>query len=91
MPGVPRDVRENLENFDDLDFRVYSGQLWDAVHLSHSDDIVVHLPDGTSTTLMPAPMESRCIEPAVGFGWWRAALAEFGAIWRDSTASSRDR
>jgi len=50
IPGIPRDVRENLENFDDLDFRVYSGQLWDAVHLSHSDDIVVHLPDGTSTT-----------------------------------------
>lgn len=39
----------NLENFDDLDFRVYSGQKWDDFHLSHSKDIRVHWPDGRIT------------------------------------------
>lgn len=40
----------NLENFDDLDFRVYTGQLWDEFALSHADDILVHYPDGSTTT-----------------------------------------
>ncbi len=41
---------QNLETFDDLDFRVYSGQLWDEFSKSHAEDIVVHYPDGTTTT-----------------------------------------
>ena len=49
MSGVPTQLRENLENFDDLDFRVYSYQQWQDVHLSHSDDVVVHWPDGRIT------------------------------------------
>jgi len=40
----------NLKNFDDLDFRVYSGQKWDELHLSHAKNIVVHYPDGSVTT-----------------------------------------
>jgi predicted ester cyclase len=39
----------NLENFDDLDFNVYSGQKWDQFARSHSQDIVVHYPDGSVT------------------------------------------
>lgn len=39
----------NLENFDDLDFNVFSGQKWDELSRSHSKDIVVHWPDGHST------------------------------------------
>ncbi len=39
----------NLANFDDLDFRVFSGQEWQDLHLSHADDIVVHWPDGRIT------------------------------------------
>ncbi len=49
MPGVPRELRQNLANFDDLDFRVYSGQQWQDAHLSHSQDVIVHWPDGHTT------------------------------------------
>jgi hypothetical protein len=49
MSGVPTAVRQNLETFDDLDFRVYSQQQWQDVHLSHTDDVIVHWPDGHTT------------------------------------------
>jgi len=39
----------NLENFDDLDFNVYSGQKWEQLGRSHAKDIVVHWPDGRLT------------------------------------------
>jgi hypothetical protein len=39
----------NLQNFDDLDFRVYSGQKWDELQKSHHKDITVHWPDGRTT------------------------------------------
>lgn len=39
----------NLDNFDDLDFNVYSGQKWDELGRSHSQDITVHWPDGRTT------------------------------------------
>jgi hypothetical protein len=41
---------KNLANFDDLDFNVYSGQKWDELSKSHAPDIVVHWPDGRTTT-----------------------------------------
>jgi hypothetical protein len=40
----------NLANFDDLDFNVFSGQKWDEFSKSHAPDIVVHWPDGHTTT-----------------------------------------
>jgi predicted ester cyclase len=40
----------NLATFDDLDFNVFSGQKWDELQKSHADNIVVHWPDGHSTT-----------------------------------------
>lgn len=40
----------NLDNFDDLDFNVFSGQKWEELAKSHAKDIVVHWPDGHSTT-----------------------------------------
>lgn len=43
-------VQKHLETFDDLDFRVFSGQQWVDFHLSHAEDIVVYWPDGHSTT-----------------------------------------
>jgi hypothetical protein len=49
MNGVPDVVRQKLANFDDLDFRVYTTQQWQDVHLTHSQDVVVHLPDGSFT------------------------------------------
>jgi predicted ester cyclase len=39
----------NLDNFDDLDFNVFSGQKWDQLGKSHHKDIVVHWPDGRMT------------------------------------------
>ena len=45
--------KANLANFDDLDFRVYSGQKWDEFGKSHAPDILVHYPDGTTTTGIP--------------------------------------
>jgi hypothetical protein len=39
-------LAKNLATFDDLDFRVYTGQQWTDLHLSHSKDVVVHWPDG---------------------------------------------
>lgn len=42
--------QKNLANFDDLDFNVYSNQKWDELSKSHAPDIVVHWPDGRTTT-----------------------------------------
>jgi hypothetical protein len=42
-------VRQHLATFDDLDYRVFTGQQWADLHLSHARDIVVHWPDGHST------------------------------------------
>ncbi|WP_434289741.1 ester cyclase [Celeribacter sp. SCSIO 80788] len=42
-------IEKNLDTFDTLDFDVFTNQKWDRLHESHSDDIKVHLPDGTVT------------------------------------------
>lgn len=42
-------IGQYLVRFDSLDFDVYSNQKWDQLHVSHSDDIVVHYPDGHIT------------------------------------------
>ena len=39
-----------LANFDDLDFNVFAGQKWDELKKSHAANIVVHWPDGHTTT-----------------------------------------
>jgi len=49
MKGVPPILAKNLANFDDLDFRVYTGQQWQDLHKSHSKDVIVHWPDGHTT------------------------------------------
>lgn len=43
-------VEKNLANFDTLDFEVFSGQNWDRLHESHAKNIIVHWPDGRTTT-----------------------------------------
>lgn len=48
--GATAVLARNLATFDDLDFRVYTGQAWQDLHKSHSADVVVHWPDGHSTT-----------------------------------------
>lgn len=43
-------VGTHLTRFDSLDFDVFSNQKWDRLHESHSADILVHWPDGHTTT-----------------------------------------
>lgn len=53
VEGMPQLLATNLANFDDLDFRVYSGQQWENLHRSHAQNIVVHYPDGHTTKGIP--------------------------------------
>ena len=47
----------HLATFDDLDFNVFSGQKWDEFSRSHAKDIVVHWPDGRTTTGLDVHIE----------------------------------
>jgi hypothetical protein len=49
VKGVPPALAKNLANFDDLDFRVYTNQQWQDLHKSHTNDVIVHWPDGHTT------------------------------------------
>jgi hypothetical protein len=42
-------VTGHIATFDDLDFRVFTGQQWADLHRSHSQDITVYWPDGHAT------------------------------------------
>lgn len=42
--------QKNLENFDDLDFNVFSNRRWNELSHSHAKDIIVHWPDDRTTT-----------------------------------------
>jgi SnoaL-like polyketide cyclase len=42
-------LEKNLDNFDDLDFNVYSHQKWGEFDRSHAKDVIVHYPDGSVT------------------------------------------
>lgn len=50
IKAVEAQEQKNLANFDDLDFNVYSNQRWEELPKSHAADIVVHWPDGRTTT-----------------------------------------
>jgi len=41
--------KANLDNFDDLDFNVFSGQKWELLGKSHAHNVIVHWPDGRTT------------------------------------------
>lgn len=43
-------IAQNLAKFDTLDFIVFTQQEWTRVHESHAEDILVHWPDGSTTT-----------------------------------------
>ena len=43
-------IAENLGTFDELDYVVFTNQEWARLHESHSEDIIVHWPDGSTTT-----------------------------------------
>ncbi|MGH8080262.1 MAG: ester cyclase [Lysobacter sp.] len=44
----------NLQTFDELDFVHYSNQQWKDFHKSHAENILVHYPDGHTTTGLEA-------------------------------------
>ena len=55
--GIPNQYKDehklvaaHLDNFDDLDFNVFTNQKWTELHRSHSHDIKVHWPDGHATS-----------------------------------------
>ena len=48
---------KNLGTFDELDYVVFTGQQWERLHESHSKDIVVHWPDGRTTTGIDAHVQ----------------------------------
>ena len=52
-----KNVNQRLEVFDTLDFDVYTNQKWDRLHESHSQDILVHYPDGHTSKGLPAHIE----------------------------------
>lgn len=43
-------VETHLVRFDSLDYDVFSDQKWELLSVSHAEDIVVHWPDGHTTT-----------------------------------------
>lgn len=63
--GHTAEQQKNLTNFDDLDFRVYSGQKWDEFGKSHAENILVHYPDGSTTTGIPAHLDK--LKPQFAF------------------------
>ena len=43
-------IAQHLATFDELDYVVFTGQQWARLHESHSQDVIVHWPDGHFTT-----------------------------------------
>jgi hypothetical protein len=95
--GVPADLARNLATFDDLDFRVYTGQQWQDLHRSHTEDVLVHWPDGHTTRGLAKHIEdlevmftfapdNRILEHPVRFG---TADGEWTAVtgWLEGTFS----
>ena len=93
--GIPAELRKNLATFDDLDFRVYTGQQWQDLHESHAQDVIVHWPDGHTTQGLEKHVEdlkvmftfapdNRILEHPVRFG---TADAEWTAVtgWLEGT------
>jgi hypothetical protein len=43
-------VKAHIATFDDLDFNVFSHAKWEDFHRSHAKNVIVHWPDGHTTT-----------------------------------------
>ena len=50
LTSADAEITKHLVKFDTLDYTVFSNQQWVRFHESHSKDIIVHWPDGHSTT-----------------------------------------
>jgi hypothetical protein len=42
-------IAGHIATFDTLDYEVFTGQQWARLHESHSNDVIVHWPDGHQT------------------------------------------
>ncbi|MEZ4383870.1 MAG: ester cyclase [Nannocystaceae bacterium] len=49
VPELSAEEEAHLETFDDLDFRVFTNQVWEDLDHSHAADVIVHWPDGHIT------------------------------------------
>ncbi len=43
-------VSKHIEKMDEMDFVIFNGQQWHRIKESHSKDVLVHWPDGRTTT-----------------------------------------
>ena len=43
-------VSKHIEKLDEMDFVIFNGQQWHRIKESHSKDVLVHWPDGRTTT-----------------------------------------
>lgn len=43
-------AQQHLATFDELDFQVFTHQQWERLHESHGKEVIVHWPDGHTTT-----------------------------------------
>ena len=50
-------VAANIATFDTLDYVVFTQQQWERLHESHSQDVVVHWPDGHQTVSLQKHIE----------------------------------
>src|SRR5271165_6914839 len=57
VQATHQEKKAHLDNFDDLDFNVYSGQKRGQLARSHAKDIVVHYPDDSITRGLDAHVE----------------------------------
>lgn len=84
-----RAVQANMAKFDTLDYTVFSYQQWERFHESHSNDVLVHWPDGHTTQglerhiedlkamFVYAPDTRIKVHPVkVGSGEWTAVIGE---------------
>lgn len=51
-------IAKNIKTFDELDFVIYSNQEWQRFHESHTDDVMVHYPDGQITKGLDAHLNA---------------------------------
>ena len=49
MMGTNQFASQHLKTFDELDFVVFTNQEWERLDESHSQDVIVHWPDGRTT------------------------------------------
>jgi ketosteroid isomerase-like protein len=81
------DVQKNLKTFDTLDYDVFSGQKWDRLKESHTEDVKVVFPDGRVTVGIDTHIEdlktffvhapdTRIKEHPVAFGVGNMTVAE---------------